>query len=81
MREHGPHQAAARSPRRPALYEDRLPALLRLRERLWIVVLDERELCGKRGREADEDQQSENLFHATADGLAQRAERERKMRE
>ena len=81
MREHGPHQAAARSPRSPALDEDRLLALLCLRERLLIIVLDDRELCGKHWRKADNDQQSKNLFHATGDGRVRQVEGEQESRE
>jgi hypothetical protein len=48
MRKHGPHQAAARSPRRPAFDKDRLLALPGLSQRLWIVVLEERQLRRQR---------------------------------
>ena len=67
MRKHGPHQAAARSPRRPALDEDWLLVLLGLRESLLVMVLNERELGGSRGPKAKEHQESEDILHLTED--------------
>ena len=57
MREHGPHQAAARSPWRPAFNKNRLLVLRRLGQRLFVVVLDERKFRHQRRGKSGKDQQ------------------------
>src|SRR4051794_30383739 len=77
MRKHGPHQAAARSPGRPAFDKNRLLALLCLRQGLRVVVLDERQFREqRRSKTGEEQQRQQHPFHWNAGMTAGWAKRE-----